>query len=147
MQKWNCDKGVAAGQPWKGEGGGVYALALSPDGKTIACGREDGSVQRWTTDGEMVDGVWAGHSNRVRSLSWSPSGNHLASGSSDGTILIRKAESGEVVLDPIDGADRCVESCIFTFWRENCIRRVEQINLHLEHEDRKARCRPHRGCG
>ncbi|KIK43402.1 hypothetical protein CY34DRAFT_11728 [Suillus luteus UH-Slu-Lm8-n1] len=114
MRKWNCDTGVAAGEPWKGEGGGVYALALSPDGKTIACGREDGSVQRWTTDGEMIEGVWAGHSNRVRSLSWSPSGDHLASGSGDGTILIRRAESGEVVLDPIDTEQIGVWSLVYS---------------------------------
>ncbi|KAG2344383.1 WD40 repeat-like protein [Suillus weaverae] len=102
MRKWNCDTGLVVGEPWKGDGGGIYSLALSPDGKTIACGREDGSVQRWTTDGEMIEGVWTGHSNRVRSLSWSPSGDHLASGSGDGTILIRKAESGEVVVGPIN---------------------------------------------
>lgn len=114
MRKWNCDTGLAVGESWKGEGGGVYALALSPDGKTIACGREDGSVQRWTTDGEMIEGVWAGHSNRVRSLSWSPTGDHLASGSGDGTILIRKAESGEVALDPIDTEQIGVWSLVYS---------------------------------
>ncbi|KAG2121088.1 WD40-repeat-containing domain protein [Suillus clintonianus] len=102
MRKWDCHTGLIVGEPWKGEGGSIYSLMLSPDGKTIACGRKDGSVQRWTTDGEMIKGVWAGHSDRVRSLSWSPSGDHLASGSGDGTILIRKAESGEIAVSPIN---------------------------------------------
>ncbi|KAG2146838.1 WD40-repeat-containing domain protein [Suillus clintonianus] len=102
MRKWNCNTGHLVGAPWKGKGGKIYALALSPDGKMIACGREDGSVQRWNTDGEMIAGVWTGHSNAVRSLSWSPSGDHLASGSKDGTILIRKAESGQVEVGPIE---------------------------------------------
>ncbi|KAG2115625.1 WD40-repeat-containing domain protein [Suillus clintonianus] len=101
MRKWNCDTGLLVGKPWKGEGGNIYALALSPDGNMIACGRVDGSVQRWNTDGEMIAGVWAGHSDTVRSLSWSPRGNHLASGSDDGTILIRNAENGTVVVGPI----------------------------------------------
>ncbi|KAG1720330.1 WD40-repeat-containing domain protein [Suillus lakei] len=102
MRKWNCDTGLVVGEPWRGEGGGIYALALSPDGKTIACGREDGSVERWNTNGEMMEGVWTGHSDRVQSLSWSPRGSHIASGSHDEIILIRNAASGELEVDPID---------------------------------------------
>ncbi|KAG1728503.1 WD40-repeat-containing domain protein [Suillus paluster] len=66
-----------------------------------ACGRADGSVQRWNTEGEMMEGRWKGHSKAVWSLSWSPGGGHLASGSSDGTILIRKVETGKVEVGPI----------------------------------------------
>ena len=102
MRKWDYETGLLVGEPWKGEGGPIYALALSPDGKTIACGREDGSVQMWNTDGEMSEGIWMGHSQRVQSVSWSPSGGHIASGSDDGTILIRTAENGEVEVRPIE---------------------------------------------
>ncbi|KAG1858914.1 WD40-repeat-containing domain protein [Suillus subluteus] len=97
MRKWNYDTGLVVGEPWKGEGGRIYTLALSPDARIIACGREDGSVQRWTTDGEMIKGIWTGHSKAVRSLSWSPNGSHVASGSDDGKFLIRNAKSGKVV--------------------------------------------------
>ncbi|KAG0700609.1 WD40-repeat-containing domain protein [Suillus ampliporus] len=100
MRKWNCDTGLLVGEPWKGEGGTIDALALSPDGKTIVCGRVDGCVQRWNTDGKMIK-VWTGHSERARSLSWSPSGGHITSGSYDGTILIRRIESGKVEVGPI----------------------------------------------
>src|SRR6267154_4375543 len=93
MCKWNLDTGLVVGEPWEGEGGIIRALALSPDGRTIACGRDDGSVQRWNTNGEMIKGVWTGHRASVWSLSWSPSGGHLASGSEDETILIRNSES------------------------------------------------------
>ncbi|KAG1745019.1 WD40-repeat-containing domain protein [Suillus paluster] len=78
MYKWDSNTGLPVGEPWAGEGGYIDALSLSPDGKTIACGRE------------------------VRSLSWSPSGDHLASGSNDGTILVRKAKSGEIELGLIE---------------------------------------------
>jgi len=57
MRKWDCEMGLLVGEPWEGEGGPIWALALSPDGKTIACGRNNGSVQRWNTDGEMSKGV------------------------------------------------------------------------------------------
>ncbi|OAX32546.1 tricorn protease domain 2-containing protein, partial [Rhizopogon vinicolor AM-OR11-026] len=102
MRKWDCETGRLIGEPWKGEGGGIPALALSPDGKTIACGRMDGSVQRWDTNGKMIKSIWTGHGNRVRSLSWSPSGGRVASGSYDGIILIREAKSGKVEVGPIE---------------------------------------------
>jgi hypothetical protein len=102
MRKWSCDTGLAVGEPWNGQGGRIYALALSPDGKKIACGRGDGSVQQWNTEGKMIEGIWTGHNGGVRSLSWSPSGDHIASGSNDGRILIRKAGSGDVEVGPIE---------------------------------------------
>jgi WD40 repeat protein len=101
MRKWDCDTGLLIGEPWEGEGGRIWALALSPDGKTIACGREGGSVQRWNTDGEMITRVWTGHGRNVLSLSWSPGGNHLASGSGDGTILVRNAKNGDAEMGSI----------------------------------------------
>jgi len=59
----------------------IWALAPSPDGKTITCGRDDRSVS---------GGIRMGRC-----------GGHIASGSDDGTILIRKAESGEIEVGPI----------------------------------------------
>ena len=101
MSKWDCDTGLLVGEPWEEEGKSIFALALSPNGKTIACGRVDG-VQMWNTDGKMSKGIWMGESNYVRSVSWSPMGGYIASGSYDGTILIRKAGSGEVEVGPIE---------------------------------------------
>jgi len=111
--KWDCETGLLVGEPWK-VGNPVYALALSPDGRTIACGKRDGSVQRWDTNGQMMEGIWTGHSSWVQVLSWSPSGRHLASGSSDGTILIRKAGSGEVEVGPINANQGWVESVAYS---------------------------------
>ncbi|KAG1791870.1 WD40-repeat-containing domain protein [Suillus plorans] len=115
MCKWNCDTGLVVGKPWKAEGEDIYALALSPDGKVIACGRKDGSVQQWTTDGKRIEGVWTGHSKVVQSLSWSPSGRHIASGSGDGTILIRRADSGKVEVGPINmKQNHCMRSLAYS---------------------------------
>jgi len=114
MRKWNCETGLLVGEPWEGEGGEIWALALSPNGNTIACGRKDGSVQQWNTDGKMIKGAWTGHSSTVRSLSWSPSRGHAASGSSDGKILIRKAENGEVEVGPIETAQDWVYSLAYS---------------------------------
>jgi len=112
--KWDCETEILVGEPWKGEGGYIWALALSPDGKTIACGRDDGSVQRWNTDGEMSEDVWMGHRKYVRLVSWSPSGGHIASGSGDGKILIRKAGSGEIEVGPIETRQGSVRSLAYS---------------------------------
>jgi WD40 repeat protein len=112
MCKWDYDTGLLVGQPWKGKGGGIRTLALSPDGRTIACGSEDGSVQRWNTDGKMIEGVWTGHSGAVRSLSWSPGGSHLASGCEE--ILIRNVESGEVEMGSINANQDWVRSLAYS---------------------------------
>jgi len=114
MRKWDCETGLLVGEPWEGEGGKIWALALSPNGNIIACGRDDGSVQQWNTDGKMIKGVWMGHSNTVRSLSWSPSGGHIASGSYDGTILIRKVDSGTVEVGPIKTGQRFAYSLAYS---------------------------------
>jgi hypothetical protein len=115
MRKWDCDTGRLVGEPWIGKGGCIHALALSPDGKTIACGRMDGSIQRWdSNNGKMIEGVWTGHSREVRSLSWSPSGDYIASGSRDGTILIRKQDSGEIEVGPIKTGQHWVNVLVYS---------------------------------
>ncbi|KAJ8580874.1 WD40 repeat-like protein [Rhizopogon salebrosus TDB-379] len=101
IYKWNCDTGLLVGEPWVSEGAGECVLVLSPDGKTIACGRNDGSIQRWNTDGEMIEGIWAAQSGAVLSLSWSPSGGNIAYLPRDGKILILKVENGEIEKGPI----------------------------------------------
>ena len=57
MRKWDFETGLFVGELWGGDGGRIFALALSPDGKKIAFVRGDGSLQRWNTDGEMSEGA------------------------------------------------------------------------------------------
>jgi len=114
MRKWDCESGLLVGEPWRGQGAAINALALSPDGKTIACGRDDGSLEKWNTDGEMSESVWMGHRNIVWSVSWAPNGGHIASGSSDRTILIQKAENGEVEVGPIEAGQDDVMSLAYS---------------------------------
>ncbi|OAX36850.1 WD40 repeat-like protein [Rhizopogon vinicolor AM-OR11-026] len=116
MRKWNCDTSLLVGEPWESEGGSINALALSPDGNTISCGRDNGSVEMWNTDGEMSKDIWTSHRSSVWALSWSPSGGHIASGSEDVTILIRKAGSGEVdpEVAPIEAQQGGVRSLAYS---------------------------------
>jgi len=72
MRKWRYNTGCLVGEAWQGDRGSINALALSPDGMTIACGNDHGSLQQWDTSGKMIKGVWATVEGAVVLLSWSP---------------------------------------------------------------------------
>ncbi|KAJ8582711.1 WD40 repeat-like protein [Rhizopogon salebrosus TDB-379] len=126
MNKWDCDTGLLIGRPWERDrllitpeawSGIIWALALSPAGKIIACGKGDGSVELWDTDGKIKQ-VWRNDDywHWVLSLSWSPSGSHIACGSDDGTILIRKANRGQIEVGPIETNQGSVYSLAYSPW-------------------------------
>src|SRR6267154_3759443 len=98
MRKWNYDTGTQdflSGN--NGKGGGRKHICIDTfTGWQDDCVREGGR-KRSAVEYRWRD-VWTGHSQGVTvcSLSWSPSE------SDDETILIRKAESGEAEVGPIE---------------------------------------------
>ena len=68
---------------------GALCLALSPNGRLLATGGRDGTVQIGSADkldGEPLEG--AAHTDYVRGLAFSPDGRLLASASDDGTVKL-----------------------------------------------------------
>jgi WD40 repeat protein len=69
----------------------IYAVAWSPNGKLIASGSDDKTVQIWdATTGEHVY-TYTGHSSMVEAVAWSPNGKLIASGSDDNTVQVWSA--------------------------------------------------------
>jgi len=69
----------------------VEAVTWSPDGRRIALGSNDKTVQVWNAAGGGDVYTYGGHSNPVYAVAWSPDGKHIASGSEDETVQVWRA--------------------------------------------------------
>ncbi len=79
--------------------GPLSAVALSPDGETIAIGSQDGMVRWMSWSGKTVRAVRE-HEGSIRSLDFSPDGTQLASAGSDRDIIVWKLERQKHVTLP-----------------------------------------------
>ncbi len=72
----------------------VTQVVWSPDGKRIASGSMDGTVQVWNalTGAQVL--TYRGHSGFVYAIGWSPDGQYIASGSADTTVQVWEAATG-----------------------------------------------------
>jgi WD40 repeat protein/energy-coupling factor transporter ATP-binding protein EcfA2 len=68
-------------------------LALSEDGRWLACGNEDGEIQLFTTQDDSIYTTLRGHDKMVLSLDFTPDGKKLISSGNDKKILEWDMES------------------------------------------------------
>jgi WD40 repeat protein len=66
----------------------VLALAIAPDGKTLASAGGDRTVRLWDMETRKMLAVLQGHEEIIWSLVFAPDGKTLASGSQDATIRL-----------------------------------------------------------
>jgi WD40 repeat protein len=89
IKLWDVATGRLSGA-WHGGHGTVAALALSPDGRTLASGHlvDRSNVRIWDAASGRLITTLEGHTDRVRALVFAPDGNSLATASSDGTVRL-----------------------------------------------------------
>ncbi|KAJ8593360.1 WD40 repeat-like protein [Rhizopogon salebrosus TDB-379] len=101
IRQWRRD-GRPVGEPWDGNGGGIGAMAMSPDETMVVNGGVDGRVRlRNRNNGKILGDPWEGHNAAVRCLDWSPDARQVASASEDGTIRRWNPDTGQQIAPPI----------------------------------------------
>ncbi len=91
---WDIESGQMV-RRWSGHRDTIYALALSPDGQTLASGSYDQKIKLWDVADGKERKTLSGHNGAVFGLAFRPDGKLLASASADRTVKLWDVATGE----------------------------------------------------
>ncbi|AVH69873.1 serine/threonine-protein kinase [Nostoc sp. 'Lobaria pulmonaria (5183) cyanobiont'] len=91
----------------------VNALAISPDGYTLASASDDKNIKLWDLNTKKVLASLSGHTHAVKSVTFSPNGQILATASDDKTIKLWQVETLEEICTLL-GHAHAVKSVAFS---------------------------------
>jgi WD domain, G-beta repeat len=76
---------------YQGHSNRVNTAVWAPDGKRIASGSVDTTVQIWDALSGKLSYTYTGHNATVYAAVWSPNGTYIASGGDDKTVQVWQA--------------------------------------------------------
>ncbi len=94
VREWDVNDGKLI-RVFEGHKDAIYALALSPDGATLATGSYDQKIKLWNVSTGKEIKTLSGHNGCVYQLAFRPDGKILASASADRTVKLWDVASGE----------------------------------------------------
>ncbi|QRW11251.1 hypothetical protein RhiLY_10250 [Ceratobasidium sp. AG-Ba] len=93
----------------------VNSVSLSPNGKTVIAGLQNGTIQTWdAATGDAVLAPFQGHSESVICVAVSPDGRQVVSASGDMTLRVWDAETGAIILGPLRGHTNKVQTVAYS---------------------------------
>ncbi len=88
---------------------------MSPDGKTLASGSDDGTICRWdVATAKQIGEPLRGHGEQVSCVAFSPDGETIASGSDDKSVRLWDVATARQIGEPLRGREAPVRSVAFT---------------------------------
>jgi WD40 repeat protein len=94
---------------FKGHSGGVRAVAVSADGRTMVSGDRAGTMRLWDSAGNPLRAPFSGHRGEILALAISADGGTIVSGGQDGTIRLWD-RAGNPIESPFSGHPAAVRS-------------------------------------
>jgi WD40 repeat protein len=94
---------------------GVWALAFSPDGRTLAAAGADGEIRLWSTTRhvQVMKPIQQLDTLTTFSVAFSPDGSTLAIGNGDGSIAVQKLLPGSLP-QYLHGDNQAIQNLAFT---------------------------------
>ncbi|WP_280337049.1 WD40 repeat domain-containing protein [Nocardia wallacei] len=116
LRRWDVRTGKPLGDLIPGaDTAAISAVAMAPDGKTLAVGRVSGLVQWWdVTRPQQVGGESSGHIGAVSAIAFTPDSRTLATGGSDDTTQLWDVTTGAKIGAPVTNHSGGVSSVAFS---------------------------------
>jgi eukaryotic-like serine/threonine-protein kinase len=109
LHLWDLDTGAEL-RNFSGHQGGIWSVAISPDGRRAVSGSIDGTVRCWDLDtGAELHRIEAHKGFAAKAVAFLPDGGRVLSGGTDGRLCLWNIETGRE-FRRFDGARAPVEA-------------------------------------